>query len=318
MTTEPFHWHKYSEPISKPSIFQDEPCQFIEHILDRKIDFEYEFVNQYPSGFPTLAERYTECSEEIHVHLTVRDCKYCAVFYRPFMDEAVSQTNRLSAECGEINRCSDKVEMSVLLNVSKTIEQSQNIVRTLKVFSMVRLQLLNSCANLAIQSPLNSRQLISDAVGVPISRFPAQRESSFASGCAFTSEDQVPSKMIQDTAIVVQGVSKAEGNFLGRDSDLAINAPCVLQSFALEIVNNYTWLRLPEGKDFLPQGIHVRVRPYQLGLETVRESSHGQQRTDDELQLGISDSSSEVPESLLEIMRQNSTALADLTSKAHD
>ncbi len=100
MTTEPFHWHKYSEPISKPSIFQDEPCQFIEHILDRKINFEYEFVNQYPSGFPTLAERYTECSEEIHVHLTVRDCKYCAVFYRPFMDEAVSQTNRLSAECG--------------------------------------------------------------------------------------------------------------------------------------------------------------------------------------------------------------------------
>ncbi len=83
-------------------------------------------------------------------------------------------------------------------------------------------------------------------------------------------------------------------------------------------MNNYTWLRLPEGKDFLPQGIHVRVRPYQLGLETVRESSHGQQRTDDELQLGISDSSSEVPESLLEIMRQNSTALADLTSKAHD
>ena len=51
---------------SRKSLFEGEPCQIGEGFLDRKLNSEYEFLSRYPSGYPTLAERYTEGSNEIH------------------------------------------------------------------------------------------------------------------------------------------------------------------------------------------------------------------------------------------------------------
>jgi hypothetical protein len=66
-----------------------------------------------------LAERYSERRNEIHVHLTFCDREYCAVFYRPLMDKAFSQT--CAGKCGEINGCGDQVEVSMLLNIPRRL-----------------------------------------------------------------------------------------------------------------------------------------------------------------------------------------------------
>ena len=252
------------------SPFEDKPRQVGENFLDRTFNSEYEFMNRYPSGFPTLAESYTEGSNEIHVHLTVRDCEYCAVFYRAAMDETVGEPILVNAEGRQIDGRSDQIEVPMLLNVSKTTEQSQKTARTMKVRSMVRLQLLNSCDD----GRLDSLQLTSDVLGVPIFRLPTQREAGLSAGLTPASDDEAPSEMIQHTAIVVEGIAKAERNRLGRRRDLSPDAPRVLQTFVLEIVNNYTWLRPPEGYDVLPKGIHVLVRPPELRLEAIVKSPH--------------------------------------------
>jgi hypothetical protein len=76
--------------------------------------------------------------------------------------------------------------------------------------------------------------------------------------------------MIQGSAPIVERVTETERKLLGRRMNLAADAPRMLQSFSLEIVNNCAWLRPAEQHDVLPKGIHVLVRPYLLGLKTTR------------------------------------------------
>jgi len=262
---------------SRESPFKGAPCQSGDDFLDRKLNPEYEFLNRYPSGFPTLAERYTEGCYELHVHMTGCPREYCAVFYRSQMDKVVGEKPLINTECRQIDRCNDQVEMSVLLDVSKSIEQPQKIihaaeriVRTFKVLSVVRLQPLNCCTD----RPIHSGKLGPDALGIPISRLSAQGEGGFAGGFPFAGNDEVPGEVIQNPTIVVECVAEAQGNLLGRSSDLAIDAPRVLQSFTLEIVNNYAWLHQPEANDASAKGLHVLVRPRKFGLGAMLKLPH--------------------------------------------
>lgn len=252
------------------SAFKNKPHQAPEHVLDRRLNPEYEFLNQHPRGFPTLAERYTEGSVEIHVHLTSGAGQYCAVFYRAVVDESLREAFIVNAKSRQIYGSGNEIKMPMFLDVSKAIKQSQKMIRTVKVPSLVRLQALNLCADRLCHVP----QHVPDTVCVPVLGFRAEGESCFAIRGTAASGDETPREMIQNSPIVVERVAQAQGNVLRGDSDVATDAPGVLQSFMLEIVNNYTRLRKPKGQDVLPKHIHVLVRPPKFGLETVLKSPH--------------------------------------------
>lgn len=247
------------------SIFEGEPCQFAEDIFDRQLDSENEFIHLFPSGFPTLAERYAERGNEIHVHFSLCEREYCAVFYRPVVNNAFDQLAVIRAECRKIDGGGDKVEMPVLFDISKTIKKSEKIVRTVRTQSVVRLQALDSC----LYGCVHSTQLLANTVGVERGFLIAQGKSGERRGSLAVSDDEISREMIQGSSEVVKGIAQAERQALRRSINIAADAPGMLQSFALEIVNNYTWFRLTEVNDFFPKRAHVIVRPYELGLKAT-------------------------------------------------
>lgn len=241
------------------------PSQLSDCFFDRKLDSEYDFVHQFPRGFPTLAERYTKCREEIHIHLTVGGSKYCAVFYRPIVDKAASQFAGINGEGSQVNTGRNQVEVPVLLDVSKTIEKAEKIVRTFRTLSAVRLQHIDACPNPIV----HPGQLVGDPASFPVARVSDNRESGSSGWCSVIGDDQILREMVQHAPKVKEGISEPKGDTCGRYSGIALDAPSVLQTFTLEIMNNYARIGGPKRGDFLPKGLHLIVRPYLLGLKTA-------------------------------------------------
>jgi hypothetical protein len=87
---------------SQSSRLQNEVSQLVENVLYRKLDPDEDFVNNFPGGYPTLAERYAKRSKEIHVHYSFCGRQYCAVFYRPLIDRAFSEECLINVECCKV------------------------------------------------------------------------------------------------------------------------------------------------------------------------------------------------------------------------
>jgi hypothetical protein len=255
----------FSRSDHSDSLFECIPSQFSEDVFDRKLDPEYEFAHKFTRGYPTLAERYAERRNELHVHFAFCDCQYCAVFYRPLMDKGVTQKGVINAECSEIDGCRDQVEMAMLLDVSQTVEESEMVVRAIRTRSVVRLQFLDSCPHRGAQSGHSTL----DAFRREIIGACADGESGLTARGGTVRDDKLPREIVQSAAKIAENITEAERKLLGRHVRLTANAPRMLRSFGIKIVNNHTWIRKTESADGETKGVHVLVRPYQLGLETV-------------------------------------------------
>jgi hypothetical protein len=245
--------------------FQRNPGELQENILYRELDPDEYFVNNFASGYPTLAERYTKRSKELHVHLSFCGREYCAVFYRPLVNEALGKERIIDIECCKVYGCSDQVEMPVLLNVSERVQQSKKMLRVHSIPSVVRLKLLNLCPHRfghTSNGLLNSVRC--ERLGLL-----TNRESRSVVGFPFVGEYEIPSQMVENSTKIIQSVTEPERKLLGRRVRLTADAPRMLQAFTLEIVNNYTWLRRAEFADGETKGVHVLVRPYCLGLKAA-------------------------------------------------
>jgi hypothetical protein len=240
--------------------------EFADDVFDRKLDPGHEFVHNFPRGYPTLAERYTERSKELHIHFSFCDRQYCAVFYRPIVDEVVAQLARVDVERGEINGSSHEIELPVLLPVSKTIEKMEKVIRTVRTHSLVRLKALDLCLHRRIHSGNLALDVLSPESALPT----AYWETSERRGPHPVGTNEVAGQVVENTTKVVQGVTESERKLLGRRTDLTLDAPRMLQAFSLEIVNNYTWLRATKVNDVPAKGLHVLVRPYLLGLKASK------------------------------------------------
>ena len=236
--------------------------------FDHQFDLEHGYVHRFPSGLRTLAERYAERWVEIHVHFSLDAGEYCAVFYRPVVDEQVAEQLRLRGnQPSEFNRGSDKVEVAVLLDVSKTIEQEKETIGTIRIPSLARLQFIDDCSDFAFHSGDRPIAVLMDCAG----RLFTDREPRVLSGLISALDDQLPGEMIEGGPKVKEGITEAQGNAARRSERLTDDVPSVIESLSVEIVNNYARLRLAEAEsvNVVPKGVQVLVRPYVLGLMPV-------------------------------------------------
>jgi hypothetical protein len=161
--------------------------------------------------------------------------------------------------------------MPVLFNISKTIKQNEKMVVTKGIPSLVRLQPLYRCLN----GQAHTGDLLLDPSRLKVSGMLADWEGGLASGLSAADQHQLPSEMIEASSHVVQHVSQTERDRHGRRFRLPFNAPDMLKSFSVEIVNNYARLRLVEGKQIIAKKIEMLVRPYILGLKTKVQGHEG-------------------------------------------
>lgn len=251
-------------PVSVRSSTRKKTGEFLKDGFNRKLDVEDDFVHRFPSGIPTLAESYAEHRVEIHIHVSLASGQYCAVFYRPLVDKKLGHSFGVrSNQSRGFKRGDNEVEMPVLLNVSKTIEQEKKTVRTVGITSVVRLQPFYRC----LDSREHSGHLGLDRLGVEDRPSITDGESGTSSRLSAADRNQLPSKMIENAPEIEQRVSETQGNRGGRRVHLPPDAPSVIKSFSVEIINNYARLRPSEGHQIVAERIELLVCPYQLGLK---------------------------------------------------